>query len=175
MTHLNKGKQTNSFVPKLSKRARKCLTHVREHVWGINVAVSVSGNINKRGATCQAAQREVDIWPDGVWGPIAPFNADLDCLCMCVFETMHAMRFVYWKTKEIVPLNQNIFSTLQRAEREWGYDRFSLHHCLMLIRPVDRVNFNLSVTKSCDLKVHSTFSHQRTALFLREFNLNVCD
>lgn len=87
MTHLNNDKQTNSFVPQLSKRVRKCLTQAREHVWGINVAVSVSGNINKRGATCQAAQKEVNIWPDGVQGPIAPFSRDLDCLYVCVFET----------------------------------------------------------------------------------------
>lgn len=32
MIHLNNDKQTNLFVPQLSVRVRKCLTHAREHV-----------------------------------------------------------------------------------------------------------------------------------------------
>jgi len=103
MTHLNKGKQTNSFVPQLSKRVRKCLTHAREHVWGINVAVSVSGNINKRGATCQAAQKEVNIWPDGVQGPISPFSRDLDCLCVCVWNPCMLSALCTERPKRLFP------------------------------------------------------------------------
>ncbi len=157
-THLNNDKQTNLIVPQLSVRVRKCLTHAREHVWGINVVVSVSANINKRGSYVPGSTKRVGYLARWRLRARWPFHHRPGLFMhVCVWKPVH------WRLKRLFPYistSSAHFKVLR--ENEVTTESVFITAWCWLGSLTDWTS-TLSVTKSLDTRFLHTLSHQRIA------------